>query len=194
MSVGVILLAGGRSRRFGADKRLTEFLPGKTLLEATLKNISLSQLELLVCLRADDQILEEKLNSAGISCQRCSTADQGIGATLSESIAHIPAWSGVLIALADMPWIQPATFRSVAQHTSLENICIPTFGNQRGHPVGFGRDFFNDLETLNDDRGARSIINKYAHTIKTLPTDDKGILRDVDRPDDIGKSRVSPKL
>jgi molybdenum cofactor cytidylyltransferase len=194
MTVGVMLLAGGRSRRFGADKRLSEFLPGRTLLEHTLKNISLSQLELLVCLRADDQVLEDKLTSAGIKCRRCSNADQGMGATIAEGVTHIPAWSGVLIALADMPWIQPATFCSVAQHTSPEGICIPTFNNQSGHPVGFGRDFFRDLEKLDDDVGARSIINKHGHMVQELPTDDGGILRDIDRPDDIRTSRVSPGL
>ncbi|MEH6516265.1 MAG: nucleotidyltransferase family protein [Halioglobus sp.] len=190
MAVGVILLAGGRSRRFGADKRLSEFLPGRALLEVTLKNVSLSQLELLVCLRADDQVLEEKLNRMGINCQRCSKANQGMGATIAQGVTHIPDWSGVLIALADMPWIQPATFRSVAQHTNPESICIPTFNNQNGHPVGFGSDFFGNLAELDDDLGARSIINKYAHRVQELPTDDDGILRDIDTPDDIKLSAV----
>ena len=190
MTVGVMLLAGGRSRRFGADKRLSELLPGRTLLEITLKNISLSQLELLVCLRADDQVLEEKLTSAGIDCQRCSNADQGMGATIAEGVAHIAAWSGVLIALADMPWIQPTTFRSVARHTNPKGICIPTFNKQNGHPVGFGRDFFNYLAELENDVGARSIINEYAHLVERFPTDDGGILRDIDRPDDIRTSPV----
>ena len=185
MTVGVMLLAGGRSRRFGADKRLSEFLPGRTLLELTLKNISLSQLELMVCLRADDQVLEEKLTSAGINCQRCSNADQGMGATIAEGVAHIPAWSGVLIALADMPWIQPVTFQSVAQRTHPESICVPTFNNQSGHPVGFGHDFFGCLAELGDDKGARSIIKKFAHAVREFPTEDGGVLRDIDRPDDI---------
>ena len=185
-----MLLAGGRSRRFGADKRLSEFLPGRTLLELTLKNISLSQLELMVCLRADDQVLEEKLTSAGINCQRCSNSDQGMGATIAEGVAGVPAWSGVLIALADMPWIRPATFDSVAQQTNPGSICIPTFKNQRGHPVGFGRVFFEDLAELDGDVGARSIINKYAQKVQELPTDDHGILRDIDRPDDIKSSPI----
>ncbi len=185
MTTGILLLAAGSSKRFVSDKRLSLFQEGRTLLDFTLKNITLSSLPLLVCLRERDTALEEKLSAAQIHCVKCHTASQGMGASLAEGIGKLPGWDGVLIALADMPWIKASTYNAVAAQTQPNSICIPTYQQQRGHPVGFGREFFSQLGGLTGDRGARTVVQDNAAAVMEVSVQDSGILRDVDRPEDI---------
>ena len=114
MTAGAILLAGGVSTRFESDKRFSRLRNGRKLLDTSIENILKSGLPLLVCLRDTDSELEATLTSRGISCLRCPDSKLGIGHTLASGIYSVrESWHAVLIALADMPLIQPRSFCSV---------------------------------------------------------------------------------
>jgi molybdenum cofactor cytidylyltransferase len=108
-----------------------------------------------------------------------------MGATLAEGIGQVTHWSGVLIALADMPYVQASTFRAVADSLASDGICVPRHAGERGHPVGFGRLFFPALAGLEGDVGASKLLRQYARRITYLDVEDAGILRDIDRAEDL---------
>lgn len=62
--------------------------------------------------------------------------------------------------------------------------CIPVFQRQRGHPVGFGRHYWQKLVLLEGDVGARSIVNRYHHAIAEQEVLDSVVLKDIDEPAD----------
>ena len=185
MTIGILVLAAGYSRRFGTDKRATRLAHGGTLLETSLKNARASQLPVIVCLHPGDEALAEQLTSPGITPTICPDAGQGMGASLAWGVGQARHWSGALIALGDMPEVRPATFCKVASHTFPGNICQPTWRGQGGHPVGFGRQFFASLQALTGDTGARSILAANREFLVQLAVNDPGILHDVDRPEDL---------
>ena len=107
-------------------------------------------------------------------------------AAIRYSSSFEAAKDGFVIGLADMPYIRPETIRAVANEVAGgASIVIPTYQNQRGHPVGFAAKFRNALENLQGDEGARSIIKRYPNEIHFLPTNDAGILEDIDTPADL---------
>jgi len=55
----------------------------------------------------------------------------------------------------------------------------------RGHPVGFSRKLFAELEKLDGDEGARSVILRHGADISLIVVDDAGITRDIDTPSDL---------
>lgn len=185
MTVGVLLLAAGSSRRFGSDKRMAPFAPKQQVLAATLENIRNSGLEAQVCLRAHDDALAASLSSKGVSCQQCLRSIEGMGSTLAEGTEQLPDWAGVIIALADMPWVRADTFSKLANALGEGRICIPTFHARRGNPVGFSRAFFTQLTEIRGDKGARSIIEQHPNAVLEVAVEDPGILRDIDRPSDL---------
>jgi len=185
VSVGVLLLAAGCSRRFGSDKRLAPLPDGRPLLFATVSAIQASGLPLRVCLRPGDDELRSNLVALGVPVLECQQAARGMGATLAEAIAQLADWRGVLVALGDMPAIRPQTFRQVAESLTADTIVTPMFQSQSGHPVGFGRDFFPALASLDGDRGARDLVRRAGSRRLCLPLEDPGILRDVDFPEDL---------
>jgi molybdenum cofactor cytidylyltransferase len=185
MTVGVLVLAAGRARRFGVDKRQALLPDGRRVIDATLSNISASGLPFLVCVAADDDQLVDRLEARAIGCRRCVSASEGMGATLAEGIGHLQQWRGVLVALADMPWIAPDTYATVAQQLTAERIVVPVYGGQRGHPVGFARAFYPRLRALRGDTGARSVLLDHAADVVEVIVSDPGIVRDIDLPEDL---------
>jgi molybdenum cofactor cytidylyltransferase len=182
---GVLLLAAGRATRFGADKRLARLPDGRTVIDTTLANIQRSGLPILVCLGAEDEALAQHLRQRDINCQCCPRALEGMGGTLAEGVGLIPDWECVLIALADMPWIMPGTYSAIAERLTTENIVVPVNGGRRGHPVGFGCDFYTELTALNGETGARGLLYRHAVRITEVPVADAAIHRDIDVPADL---------
>lgn len=186
-----ILLAAGFSRRFGAADKLLQLLPdGRPIALASAENLIKAIPVSIAVLRPENKALAELLISAGLKVVFCNENDQEMADSLVMAIrfsANFEAANdGFLIALADMPYIQSDTISKVATKlTSGASIVIPTYQNQRGHPVGFSAKFRNELESLHGDEGARSIIKRYPNEIELMPCDDAGILADIDTPADL---------
>jgi molybdenum cofactor cytidylyltransferase len=185
MTTGILVLAAGRAARFGADKRLAILPDGRSVLDATLTNIRASGLPFLVCVGEGDGELIHRLQEQDTPCRCCSRASEGMGATLAEGAGYIPGWGGVLVALADMPWIAATTYRAVAERLGTGSIVVPVHRRQRGHPVGFDRDFYPGLAALTRDTGARRLLELHRERVIELPVADPAIHRDIDVPADL---------
>ena len=193
-----ILLAAGFSRRFGPSNKLLQTLPdGRQIGLAAAENLIQAVPLSIAVLRPDNKELAELLQNAGLEIVFCHA--QEMADSLSTAIRYSANFAdtsanktsaGYVIALADMPYINPLTISTVAQEISAgAAIAVPTYQGQRGHPVGFSAKFRSELEQLSGDEGARSILKRHADEIKLLTCDDAGILADIDTPADLAKSR-----
>ena len=186
-----ILLAAGFSLRFGSTNKLLQLLPdGRPLALASAENLIKSIPVSIAVLRPENQVLAELMLNAGLKIVFCTENDEEMADSLAAGIRFSASFEaandGFIIALADMPYIQSDTIVAVAnQVADGASIVIPTYQNQRGHPVGFSAKFRSDLENLQGDEGARSIIKRYTDENELLPTDDAGILVDIDTPNDL---------
>jgi len=94
-----------------------------------------------------------------------------------------------LIALADMPAIQPASILAVAEALAAgAPLAAPVYHGQRGHPIGFARRFREALMSLAGDRGGRDILAQHAQELRLIDVDDAGVLIDIDHPADLEKT------
>jgi molybdenum cofactor cytidylyltransferase len=181
-----ILLAAGFSRRFGSNKLLQPLADGTPLALAAACRLRLAVPEILAVVNADAAELARLFEQNGVPVTVCPYAEAGMGASLAWAVsktAHASAW---IIALADMPLIQPATIAQVA--AVLDDpaaIVVPVFQGQRGHPVGFGCAYFEDLVQLNGDRGAQTLLRTHAKRVQRLVCHDPGIVMDIDAPADL---------
>lgn len=186
-----ILLAAGFSLRFGSTDKLLHRLPdGRPIALVSAENLIKSIPISIAVLRPKNKELAELMLNAGLRIVFCSENDQEMADSLATAIrfsANFGAASdGFVIVLADMPYIQTETILTVANKVADgASIVIPTYQNQRGHPVGFSAKFRCELENLQGDEGARSIIKQYANEVELLPMEDAGILVDIDTPNDL---------
>ena len=186
-----ILLAAGFSRRFaarapaGSQKLLAQLQDGRLVVEAAAKNLIAGAGKVVAVIGSDDAI-RRVLEDCGCRVVVNSFAKVGMGTSIATGVRACPDASGWLIALGDMPFIQPETIANIlAASSGSAGIVIPTFNGARGHPVAFAADFRPELMALQGDQGARSIVAAHPERLKLLQVDDTGILADIDTLDDL---------
>lgn len=181
-----LLLAAGYGRRFGADKLLHPLADGTPLAVASARALRAACPRVLAVLRPEQDVLAGLLAAEGLEVVLCPEARGGMGHSLSAGVAASPDAAGWLVALADMPFIRPATLSRVAATlVAGAPLAAAACAGQRGHPVGFAARWRSELLALSGDEGARTLLRAQGHLLQLIETDDPGVLRDVDRPTDL---------
>lgn len=185
-----ILLAAGRGSRFdpaGERNKLLQTLPGGEPVAAASARALLAAVPRVVAVvRVEDAVTASLLRGLGCEVVGCADAGKGMAASLVCGVQHTHDADGWLIALADMPFVRPATIAALARDAGLGGeaaIAAPMHNGQRGNPVAFGRGHLPALLALQGDQGARSILKN--NPVNELAVDDPGILQDIDTPSDI---------
>lgn len=190
-----VLLAAGSASRFGADKLMQPFgTAGDVVAEASARALLAGVDEALAVVRPGGGDLAARLRLVGLESIVCEDADQGMGRSLACGVGAAGQAEGWVILLADMPCVRVDTVHAVAaQLRRGRAIVAPTYRGRRGHPVGFGARFRDDLMQLSGDQGARAILASHPHLLETISVDDPGILQDIDTPADLSRlSRNQP--
>jgi molybdenum cofactor cytidylyltransferase len=180
--VAGILLAAGAGSRFGGGK-LLHLLDGVAIGVRSARNMLTAGLSVTAVVRSQSDALRRLLEDAGCTVTECETAADGMGVSLAHAIAHTRNAAGWVVALADMPNIRPHTIQQIADAVPSRRICLsrPAYRGTRGHPVGFSAVLRDDLLALKGDEGARSLLKRHHAEIKSIATDDPGVVFDIDR-------------
>ena len=183
-----LLLASGRGSRFdpsGQQNKLVQRLPdGHTIIARSAYRLLEAGLAVTIVAPADERLIRA-LDGQPVSWCTNDTPEQGMGHSIALGVRATSLAAGWIIALADMPFILATTIAQIADAlaTSKAPIVAPYFDNERGHPVAFAASMRERLSLLGGDQGARAMLA--AEPIHRVDTDDYGILRDIDRPEDL---------
>ena len=94
----------------------------------------------------------------------------------------------MLVALADMPLVEPATLRRiVAAYDPDEGrtIVVPTHQGQPGNPVLWDRVYVEEMMRLSGDNGARALLRQHAEAVAEVAVESDSVLRDFDTPESL---------
>lgn len=189
-----ILLAAGRGRRFdptGAHNKLLQPLTGGIpVAVASARNLLCVVPKVIAVVRPADGGVADALRALGCEVTLCADADSGMAASLSHAIRHsLPDAKAWLIALADMPHVQPSTMRALCSAVAGgAAIAAPVSGGRRGNPIAFGALHLSALLALSGDQGARGILK--TNEVTEVQVDDSGIFQDIDTPSDLSGARL----
>jgi molybdenum cofactor cytidylyltransferase len=183
LNVVGLLLAAGSATRFGSDK-LQHLLPhGVPIAVQSLRHLRKEIEEILVVVRPGGEKLFEKEQCKVVVC---ANADEGMGASLACAARAAGEAGGYLVALADMPFIRASSIAAVRDALAAgAPIAAPYFRGHRGHPVGFSGQHYAALISASGDEGARALLARHAKAIVKIPVGDPGVVRDVDKPEDL---------
>jgi molybdenum cofactor cytidylyltransferase len=161
-------------------------LAGETVVEISARKLLEATSRVVAVVPPLDGGVAARLAALGCDVTVCQAADSGMAASLTHAIRHSlalqpQAW---LVALGDMPWVDPATLRRLADALAAgAGIAAPVMEGRRGNPVGFGAVHHDALLALRGDEGARRLLQ--AFPVTEVPVDDPGIFRDIDLPADL---------
>ena len=181
----IIVLAAGAGRRYRGDlHKLEEPLGAATVLGATLRNASQTQLPLLVVTTAARAALVgQQVATRDILVLSDADAARGMGDSIAAGVAERSGAPGWLVLPGDMPLTMSSSILAVA--TALEHfpVAFAQHRGRRGHPVGFSAELYSELVRLTGDDGARRVMARYP--AQGVELDDPGVLLDVDTVADL---------
>lgn len=179
-----LVLAAGRSTRFGAANKLLAPFEGQPMLSKVVALAQGAGLTALVVTGHDAAAVTALL--PGVKSVHNPAYAEGLASSLRVGIAALPPEAGaVLVMLGDMPRVRVETLRALlaaAQAHPQAEAIIPTKSGQRGNPVLIGRGLFPALMTLQGDAGARKLLEARGAGVVELAVEDPGVLFDVDTP------------
>lgn len=184
MIVDILLLAAGASTRMRGRDKLLELIDGETLLHRAARTARDSQANTVHVVT-----IEERIPSlASLEVDIITTPEnQPMSSSLTAGIAKIEC-DAVVIALADMPDLTSMHYNlliSAFDPAEPDKIHRATSEDgQAGHPVLFPKRYFDELQKISGDQGARSVIKNYAQHVHNVKTTGQAAICDLDTPED----------
>lgn len=166
MSIGIVILAGGESRKLGTPKQLVEF-KGKSLLRNAVEvALQVANKNVIVVLGARAEEIHDEIRDLPVKTVTNYAWKDGISTSLKKGLTKLVALdskiSAVVIMLSDQPFVTEKTIRSLIDtHKSTGKAIVASgYDGVVGVPALFDREVFDELLALEGDSGARVVIRK----------------------------------
>jgi len=216
---GVLLGAGG-SERFGSEKLFALLPTGERLLERALRvhlQSHISPLVLVVSpnLRKTLTGNTDTFSFSGLavgkkvdhwfsfSCRwgggrlvANENFKKGMSSSIHKGLTCLTDEEkacGVLISLADLPFLIPQTINFLINEFLKEKIgmLLPVFKGTTGHPVIVDIDRFkNEINQITGDAGLRGLMHKFPEAVKRILWQDDSVIYDIDTPKNLKRLEV----
>lgn len=183
--VGAVLLAAGESSRFEDGNKLLADLGGEPVVRRAARPVAVADLDPRVAVVGnDDDAVWDTLDGLGFHPVPNPDYANGQATSVRTGIRALEAVDAVLIALGDMPAVEPASVRTLvdAYLTGTGSALAAAFEGQRGNPVLFDRRHFASLADVTGDTGGRNVLLESGVLVET---GDPGVLCDVDTREDL---------
>ena len=195
-----IILAAGSSQRMGSPKSILK-IREKTFLQHIVEVLRSARIiNIVIVLGAEAEKIQKSLiwfdgkivvNEEWQQGQLTSII-KGINA-LDLNSTEPEEIHGAMICPVDHPLLSHSIIVDLLQGywTSKKRIIIPTFNSQRGHPVIFDKELFDELRSAPPDVGARAVVYKNTDDVYEVPVKEDGILINIDTHEDYQKYIVT---
>lgn len=184
--LAAIMLAAGRSTRFGTSNKLLADYTGKPVIRHVAEALLKAGLPVIVVTGHQADGVQAALSGLDVHFVHNPDYASGMSGSLRAGIDALEEGAdGALIALGDMPAISPRLI-----HVLIENfapaegrlIVAPRFEGRRGHPILWARRFFPELRAIEGDTGARHLLGVHGEHVHDVAWSDDSVLQDVDTP------------
>ncbi len=167
MAIEAIVLAAGRSRRYGRGNKLLARVGGRPLLEYTVAAATASRVRRVTVVTGyQRQRIERAVRRFSATRRRPRLVHNthyraGLSSSLRAGLSALPSGcEGVIVCLGDIPGITASTIdRLLAARTPQAQAVRPAHAGRPGHPVLLLQPLFADLRAIRGDRGAGAILN-----------------------------------
>ncbi len=192
--IAALVLAAGRSTRFGAANKLTADVGGEPMVRRTVRNVMASAARPVVVVTGHEAG-EVTRALDGLDLQFVHNPDyaSGLSTSLKAGLGGLPdGLDGVIVCLGDMPAILSAHIdRLIAGFAPKEGraIVVPTHQGKRGNPVLFAASFISEMRDAAGDSGARHVLGRYADAVAEVDLGTQAIFLDIDTQDAMARHK-----
>jgi molybdenum cofactor cytidylyltransferase len=181
--VGAVVLAAGESRRFGSPKQLLPW-GQKTLLQHVVDTVLGSSVQdIFVVLGYRAEQIGALLGDRPVRLVINKDWKRGLSGSVKAGLQALPEnYEACFFLLGDQPNVTTELINSMLDRyrRTLATIVAPSYRGCRGNPVLFGRSLFQELLTLEGDRGGRDVILRHQGQVETVEAEEESIFLDID--------------
>jgi molybdenum cofactor cytidylyltransferase len=191
--IGAIVLAAGASERMGSTNKLLADVGGSPMIARVVDALVASRADPIAVVTGHDATAVSAV-LAGKPVQLVHNPEyaRGLSTSLRAGLGALEAEiEGAVIALGDMPWVSSKDIDSLIEAYAPQEghmICVPVYDRKRGNPILWSAQYFDAMRRLEGDVGARHLLAQYDEDVCEVPTENAGVLRDVDTPDQLSKA------
>ncbi len=186
--IAVLILAAGQSRRMGPDNKLLALVDGKPMVRHVSEQAIACKADhvLMVTGHDADNVLKTVWDLELDSVQNPDFAD-GLSTSLKSGFEILKNdFEGVLVCLGDMPFVTADILNTLIDAFDPEEgraIIVPSVKGKRGNPALISTQFFEDIQQITGDMGAKALINNNEHVVHAIEIDSSSIFADIDTPE-----------
>jgi len=187
-AIAAIVLAAGRSRRYGAANKLLACYRGRPLVTHVVRAALASHARpVWVVTGHDAGGVRRALRGQrhGVHLSHNPAAARGMAGSLRCGLRRLgPSIAAAVVCLGDMPGVRAGDIdRLINAYRAGDKAVVPVHHGRRGHPVLLARPLFARLCQLRGDQGARAVLRDCGD-IRRVDTD-RAAFADIDRPVDL---------
>lgn len=159
---GIIILAAGNSTRMGEPKQLMKY-KNKTFLQHIIDEAKGAHLNPVICVTGyQSDLITNSISVMGTLIVYNVRWSEGMGSGISTGIKQLllSDVDSVILAVSDQPHVSSELFRTMIgwKDESGKGIVACTYAGTLGTPVLFTKNYFNRLQLLNGNQGAKNIV------------------------------------
>ena len=188
--LGAVLLAGGASRRFGADNKLLAEVGGQPIVARVAREIVAGGVdELVVVTGAEHDAYVSALSDLPVRLVANDRWSDGIGSSIAAGVRALSATpEGAFVVPGDLPNLEAGVFRRLsASFAAADGRCVivpvTAQGAQR-NPVLWPRSLFPGLAALTGARGGKVLLDTLGDRRIDVAFDNERLFADIDTPEE----------
>jgi molybdenum cofactor cytidylyltransferase len=187
-----VVTAAGSAERFGGKKLLTP-IDGAPLLDHTIDALLDGGVaEVIVVVGKDARAeLERDVNAMldpRVRAVENPDPSRGMFSSIQEGVAQAQG-DAILVMPGDMPFVSPETVRTVIDaYARKPAIVSPRYRGKRGHPVALPALLRDEIRAADPGATLHDVIHAHVDMRVDVDVEDPGVVRDIDRPEDLPKS------
>lgn len=190
MKLGVVLLAAGKSVRFGSNKLLADFC-GQTMVCRMMDTAKALEAERLAAIVSCDEVAK-LARDRGFEVIQNEAPELGQARSVVLGAAFMADMDAVLFLAGDMPLLTGESLRLLMTRFEASGKGIACLADEthRGNPAVFSRSYFPALLSLEGDRGAKRILRDNGADLLVVPCLYANELADADTPEMLERIQI----
>jgi len=185
---GIVILAGGQSKRLGQPKQLLPF--GGTALVVRVADAAcrIKLYPVLAVLGAHAEKIQPYLNMPGIQVVVNDEWDEGMASSIRKGLETMdilyPHLDGIMFLVCDQPHLDYQMIRDLIElqdETGMPAAAC-SYAGILGTPALFHKSLFQELMQLKGDVGARKVLERMREDVAVMAFDHGAF--DIDTPED----------
>jgi molybdenum cofactor cytidylyltransferase len=158
----IIILAAGNSSRMGEPKQLMTF-KNKTFLQHIIEESKEAGLHPVICVTGyQSELITKSITGMGASIIYNDQWLEGMGTGIAAGVKQLSLSDvdSVILAVGDQPYVSSGLFAEMLtlKDQAGKRIVASAYAGTLGTPVLFDKVYFNQLESLQGNQGAKKIV------------------------------------